>query len=68
MFLHNYKVSVNFSLHYLNVLFLNNIPIEEAKKNYFKAMGFDPKTAKPLKERLVELGLDEVLKTFYAKK
>lgn len=39
--------------------------IATAKKNYYKAMGYDPDTAIPLKETLEELELVDVIKALY---
>jgi aldehyde:ferredoxin oxidoreductase len=39
--------------------------IETAKKNYYKAMGYDPETAYPLEETLDKLELYEVKKELY---
>lgn len=43
----------------------NTPPVEKAKRSYYKAMGFDPDTAFPLKETLHELGLDDIIKQLY---
>lgn len=43
----------------------NSPDFATAKKNYYKAMGYNPETAYPLKETLEELELFEVIKALY---
>jgi len=45
----------------------NSPDFETAKKSYYKAMGYNPETAYPLKETLEELELYEVIKWLYPK-
>ena len=35
-----------------------HVPFEDMRGDYFRAMGWDPKTGRPLAETLVDLGLD----------
>jgi aldehyde:ferredoxin oxidoreductase len=36
----------------------NDVPFEEMRKDYYRALGWDPETGRPLPETLAELGLE----------